>query len=245
MAEYMAEFRTDIEGFVSREAVEACVDWGALERGPLDGRRYVAFVDPSGGSADSFTLAIAHKEGETGILDCIREVRPPFSPEAVVAEFADLLKRYRVTKIAGDRYAGEWVREPFRVRGISYQPSEDPKGVLYLNLLPLINSGKVRLLGNKRLVTQLIQLERRTSRGGRDSIDHAPGGHDDVANAVAGALLAATAKKPKMRMGTIDATRARSLERRGAGAPAYSLRRPHRAGRSETKGSALMVVENM
>ena len=190
-------------------------------------------------------LAIAHKEIETGILDCIREVRPPFSPEAVVAEFADLLKRYRVTKIAGDRYAGEWVREPFRVRGISYQPSEDPKGVLYLNLLPLINSGKVKLLGNKRLVTQLIQLERRTSRGGRDSIDHAPGGHDDVANAVAGALLAATAKKPKMRWGTIDLARARSLERRGAGAPAYSLRRPHRAGRSETKGSALMVVENM
>ena len=27
---------------------------------------------------------------------------------------------------------------------------------------------------------------RRTARGGRDSIDHAPGGHDDLANAVAG-----------------------------------------------------------
>src|SRR5262245_64495887 len=31
-------------------------------------------------------------------------------------------------------------------------------------------------------------LERRTSRGGRDSIDHAPGGHDDLANAAAGAI---------------------------------------------------------
>jgi hypothetical protein len=79
-AEYLAEFRSDIEGYVSREAVEAIVDWGALEREPLDGKRYVAFVDPSGGSADSMTLGIAHKEGETGILDCIREVRPPFSP---------------------------------------------------------------------------------------------------------------------------------------------------------------------
>ena len=128
MAEYMAQFRTDIEGFVSREAVEACVDWGALERGPLDGKRYVAFVDPSGGSADSFTLAIAHKEGEIGILDCIREVRPPFSPEAVVAEFADLLKSYRVTKIAGDRYAGEWVREPFRKQGINYRAERRSEG---------------------------------------------------------------------------------------------------------------------
>jgi hypothetical protein len=46
------------------------------------------------------------------------------------------------------------------------------------------------------LVAQLIGLERRTSRAGRDSIDHARDGHDDIANCVAGALLAASAKKP-------------------------------------------------
>ena len=40
-------------------------------------------------------------------------------------------------------------------------------------------------------MTQLTSLERRTARGGRDSIDHAPGAHDDVANAVAGALVTA------------------------------------------------------
>jgi hypothetical protein len=68
--------------------------------------------------------------------------------------------------------------------------------------LPLINSGKVKLLGDKRLVSQLVGLERRTTRGGRDAIDHAKGGHDDVANAVAGALLSAVAKPPRMRMGT-------------------------------------------
>jgi hypothetical protein len=42
-----------------------------------------------------------------------------------------------------------------------------------------------------RLVTQLCGLERRTARGGRDSIDHAPGEHDDLANAVAGAAALA------------------------------------------------------
>lgn len=123
-AEYLAQFRTDIESFISREAIEAVTEWGVLERGPLSTNRYAAFCDPSGGSADSFALAVAHKEGETGILDCLREVRPPFSPEAVVAEFADLLKHYRVTRIKGDRYAGEWVREPFYRRGIKYEPSE-------------------------------------------------------------------------------------------------------------------------
>ena len=57
--------------------------------------------------------------------------------------------------------------------------------------LPLINSGAADLLENERLIVQLTQLERRTARGGKDSIDHTPGAHDDVANAVAGALVTA------------------------------------------------------
>ena len=53
----------------------------------------VAFCDPAGGSGTaSMTLAIAHAGRRDGkvvaVLDLIREVRPPFSPEAVVAEFA-------------------------------------------------------------------------------------------------------------------------------------------------------------
>ena len=39
------------------------------------------------------TMGIAHAEGETGaetvILDFVREVRAPFSPEAVVSQFAE------------------------------------------------------------------------------------------------------------------------------------------------------------
>jgi hypothetical protein len=36
------------------------------------------------------------------------------------------------------------------------------------------------------LVNQLASLERRTSRGGKETIDHSPGARDDVANVVAG-----------------------------------------------------------
>jgi hypothetical protein len=43
---------------------------------------------------------------------------------------------------------------------------------------------------------QLVGLERRTARGGKDSIDHPPGGHDDVANAAAGAIVMALKKGP-------------------------------------------------
>src|SRR5262249_51617593 len=46
-AEYLAEFRSDLEAFVSREAVEACVTAGVYERAPISGVHYVGFLDPS------------------------------------------------------------------------------------------------------------------------------------------------------------------------------------------------------
>jgi hypothetical protein len=48
------------------------------------------------------------------------------------------------------------------------------------------------LLEIRRLISQLHGLERRTARGGKDSIDHGPGQHDDLSNAVAGAIVLAS-----------------------------------------------------
>jgi hypothetical protein len=193
-AEWLAEFRSDIESFISREAVEACISYDTRERAPMSQTRYYSFFDPSGGSVDSATLAIGHKENDVVVVDAMRERKPPFSPEDVVAEFSELLKSYKISKVVGDRYAGEWPRERFREHGISYEPAVKPKSDLYRDLLPLINSRRIDLLDEPRLLTQLVGLERRTARGtGRDVIDHAPGAHDDVANALAG--LAATAKR--------------------------------------------------
>jgi len=187
-AEYGAQFRRDVETFVSREAVDAVVVPGRRELPPVRGVQYVGFVDPSGGSQDAMTLAIAHNQDGRAVLDALRERKPPFSPESVVREFADLLKTHGVTTVTGDRYAGEWPRERFREHGIVYGVSEQSKSELYAALLPAINSGRVELLDLPRLNSQLLGLERRTSRGGRDTIDHGPGGHDDIVNAVAGVL---------------------------------------------------------
>ena len=185
-AEYGAQFRSDLASFVDRAVVDDCVIPGRHELPFSSEFRYSAFVDPSGGSADSMTLAIGHAEDRTVVVDVIREVKPPFSPESVVTEFAELLKTYRITKVQGDRYGGEWPRERFSVHRIDYDPAAAPRSDLYRNLLPLLNSGRIELHDSDRLTNQLVMLERRTSRGGKDSIDHPPGGHDDVANAVAG-----------------------------------------------------------
>jgi hypothetical protein len=188
-AEYLAMFRADISGFVDYEVVQACVG-DHVEMAPLGQHQYSAFVDPSGGSADSFACAVGHRDGERIVIDATREVRPPFSPESVIGDFAILLKTYRVSRVIGDRYAGEFPREQFRKRDIDYECSESPKSDLFRDLLPLLNSGRVVLPKSDRLVNQLCGLERRVARSGKDSIDHAPGTHDDLANCVAGVAAA-------------------------------------------------------
>jgi hypothetical protein len=187
-AEYGAEFRSDVDSFVSREAVEACVAIGCFERAPVHNSiSYRAFCDPSGGSSDSMALSIAHRDGDRVVIDLVREVRPPFNPSDVVEQFSVTLKTNGISSLRADRYAGEWPAEQFRKFGINYEPSAKPKSELYQDLLPLINAGRVELLDHPKLIAQLCSLERRTARSGKDSIDHPPGQRDDLANSVAGA----------------------------------------------------------
>ena len=194
-AEYGAEFRTDVEGFVTMEAVEACRRRGVFELAPEAKRDYFAFTDPSGGSSDSMTLAIAYLDLDRVVVAAQRERTAPFDPDSVVREFADVMRTYRVARVHGDRYAGEWPVERFRVHGIEYRPAERTKSELYLALLPRLNAQTIDLLDHDKTVKQLVSLERRTARGGRESIDHPPSGKDDVANAVAG--VASLARQPK------------------------------------------------
>jgi hypothetical protein len=81
------------------------------------------------------------------------------------------------------------------VYGIKYEVGDKPKSDLYRDFLPLLNSGQVELLDSDRLVNQIVSLERKTARGGKDSIDHPPGGMDDLANAVAGVCTSGVKKK--------------------------------------------------
>jgi hypothetical protein len=132
-AEYLCEFRSDIEGFVALEVVEACVG-DYREQQPVAGTTYRAFVDPSGGSEDSFTIAISHRDrrNDLVVIDAVRERHPPFSPEQVVEDFAALCKAFYITKVTGDHYAGEFPRELFR------KPASNPSHRLAANLATIV-----------------------------------------------------------------------------------------------------------
>ena len=191
-AEYGGRFRLDLEAFVSRDAVDRCIEPGVFERSPLPGVGYVGFVDPAGGSGqDSMSLCVAHLDGDTVVIDALRERRPPFSPTDCVAEFCETLKSYHISVVVGDRWGGEFAREPFRTTGsIFYKLCDRAKSDLYRDFLPLVNARKVCLLDHPKSVNQICALERRTGTT-RDIIDHGRGAnaHDDLANAVAGVAV--------------------------------------------------------
>jgi hypothetical protein len=88
-AEWMAEWRSDIAGYVSLELLEACTDLKIVVREPIPGVRYFAFIDSASGSGrDSFCCGIAHAEGDKVILDVAYEIRPPFNPSGAIREIA-------------------------------------------------------------------------------------------------------------------------------------------------------------
>jgi len=120
-AEYMAEFRRDIEAFLSREAIDAVTIPGRRELPRVEGIYYSAFTDPSGGSGDSFGLAIAHRDrDDRGILDCVREIPAPFNPSDAIAELAQTLRDYGLREVTGDRYAGFFPTTLFAEHNITY-----------------------------------------------------------------------------------------------------------------------------
>ena len=153
---------------------------------------YFGFVDSASGTGqDSFTLAIAHiGENEVVIVDLVREIRPPFNPQEACFEIVHLARSYQIQKVVGDMYAAGFVVEAFTRHGMGYEFSERNKSQIYVDALPFLTAGRVRLLDDRRVVVQLAGLERRTNSGGKDSIDHGRDGHDDAANSVAGAIVA-------------------------------------------------------
>jgi len=192
-SEWQGQWRDDLASYVDIELIENAVDFGVKVRPPREGVSYCGFVDAASGvGQDSFAVGIAHKE-ESGavVLDLAHEIRPPFNPQAAIAETSVLMKSYGVEACTGDKYAAGFVLEGFAQHGIAYSYSERDRSAIYVEALPLFTSGRARLVDNRKLVLQFASLERRTSSVGRDRVDHGQAGHDDLCNAAAGVLVLA------------------------------------------------------
>jgi hypothetical protein len=197
-SEYLAEFRGDIESFISLDAVEQCVG-NYHELAPSPNISYFCYVDPAGGSGEgSFAAAITHRDGTQVITDAVREWVPPFQPDKVIADIAGLCKAYNIRTVYGDRFGDSFSAELFRQHNLIYEAIKRSKSDQYSALLPMLNAKRVVLPRHDRLVRQIVGLERQVTRAGHDSIDHAPGARDDIANALAGAAQLAHTALPSL-----------------------------------------------
>jgi hypothetical protein len=188
--EFDAEWRDDSSGFVAAEKLDAATDAGVEVRPRVEGVTYRAFADPAGGTGgDSFVIAVAHEEDKLQVLDLVAGVEPPFSPSEVIRQCAIVLKSYGIYTVTTDRFSGGFAPELWRQNGIEWKPSEKSRSELFLALVPMLNSGGCRLTDDEKMRAQLLALRRKVAPGGRESVDHPVGGHDDYANAAAGALV--------------------------------------------------------
>lgn len=196
-AEFGGLFRSDVAEFIARDAIEALVVPGRRELPPVAFQKYMLFADPAGGAGgDAYAAAIAHAEKDIAIVDALRMWTPPFSPAHVMEELGALCQSYGVVRVEGDRFGGEFAREPLRRFGQKYRLCERSKSEIYRDVLPILNSGRAELLDHERMINQFCLLERRTARGRSDVIDHPARAHDDLCNAVAGVILMVLKPKP-------------------------------------------------
>jgi hypothetical protein len=191
--EFEAEFAEQTDAFLPHAWVDDAVQPHRYELPPREGVRYHAAVDPSGGGPDAFTVAVCHTEGTGNASRVVVDALKGWSRQGshgvdltgVVVEIVSMLRRYRVARVAGDRYAGQWVAQAFANAGMNYRAAALDKSSALAELEPLFAEGRIDLLDHPQLVKELKCLERRLRAGGRVLVDHPHGGHDDYATAVA------------------------------------------------------------
>jgi hypothetical protein len=231
-AEWEAIFRSDLQALLDEETVQQAVNHNRpFEIPPREFHTYRAFGDPGGGRGDAYTLCIGHMEGERFVADVVRGRTPPYDPNEVTKEFADLCREYRCSKLTTDNYSAGWVESAVQRAGLTHALAENTKSELYLAGLPMWVRGNVDIPNLTILIREARSLERRTTRSGRDLVDHGRSGSDDFINSVFGciSLCASSAKgawmsKCKDVLNSPRMVQSRVLRRSPNSTGAYSMR---------------------
>jgi len=190
-AEYMARFRSDLSAMYDPDVIDKAANYDRPLELPFRAGAgpYAAFVDVAGGGGkDSFSIAITHLEGQKIVIDAVRSRAPKFDPEAVTEEYCALLKSYKISRVTGDKFSGDYGSNAFIKFGIQYERSKKVKSELYLEAEAAFNTGRVELPNREKAIAQLKSLVRRVRSGGRDSVDTDSGQPEDEANVIAGCI---------------------------------------------------------
>lgn len=196
-SEYLAQFRSDLEALLDMALIDRAVRTEPRELPRMlvtatgASLQYFSAVDVSGGRNDATAAAVTHCDADRVVVDACRRWPAPHDPVAVAAEVATFLKSYGATNPYADQYGAELSRSIYAEAGLSLMAAEVNRSEAYLHMLPLFTSGRVEIPDEPTLRAELLGLERRTGRSGKDAVDHRVGQHDDLANSTAIACWAA------------------------------------------------------
>lgn len=224
-SEYLGEFRSDIDQFLTAEVLDLVTVRDRFELPPQRGKSVRIWVDVSGGRQDAATMSGFFMDGDKAVQAFMRVWKAPFDPSVFVKEAAAVAKSYGATEVIGDAYGASWPVEAFRKSGIFYKPSELTRAAVYAEFLPLVmcGPGRLELLDHRQQLAELRNLERRTGRGA-DIIDHPKGLKDDCANSCAGAAVLAVRAASYARSDIIVFNKSGELVSREADLAAESIR---------------------
>ena len=201
--EYLAEFTEAISSFLSAEAVQQCVIEGRTELPPDRVTfHYIAAVDAAY-KGDQFTICIAHddKDREKVVIDHLGgwqgSRKHPLKLSGVMPQIRSLADRYGFSKVRGDQFGAEPLKDVFKRYGLSYRErtfTSQAKADIYATLRTLVTDGGIELLDHKSSLGELRGLELELLPGGALRIGHSRHGkaRDDYADAIALAASEAT-----------------------------------------------------
>ena len=195
-AEWLAEFRQDVSGYLDEATLAAAVDHDrrSPELPPVPGQRYRCFIDSSGGRGCHYTCAIGYRKDGRFVISALRGYAPPLDPAVVTRELSDLVKRFGCNgEVFGDNFAAEFLKAAWERNGLRYRLCKlTSASLIYLECIPLFTQGIVALPDHPRLLRELRGLERTVSPSGRDMVKRPRHGSDDYAAAVCGCLYECT-----------------------------------------------------
>ncbi len=194
--EYGAEFSESVGSYLDAESVRDCVIPNRQHLPRLEGVKYVGAADPAfAQGGDQFAFAIGHLEGRGDkarvIIDRLeswRGVTSALNSDIPLDQIAELAREYDLEQVISDQYAATMIADGLRRRGVvlKQQPLDNKlKGDIFQSMKRLVNMARLELPDRPDLVTELLSLQLKQTKGGLPKIEAVRGARDDLAMVVA------------------------------------------------------------
>lgn len=200
--EYMAEFWESATGFLPPEMIDAAIVPGRSELAHNPEFLYSAALDAAF-RGDNFAFSLVHRTDAgrivQDVLRCWRGSRAkPVNMTATVEEIVVILRRFGVTRIAGDQHCAEPIRQALAAQHIDFvqRTTLGNKAQVMNTLRTLVTSGQIELLDDSAQTAELKALEQIVTGSGSVRVEASGSGHDDRAVALAQAAHEATTNIP-------------------------------------------------